>query len=61
MNKLLKFALGAAIAAALINLLMSQRAKARAREVEAFDDRVGVGGSLEESPVRADEARPATL
>jgi hypothetical protein len=58
MNKLLKFALGAAMAAALVNLLMAQRAKARAREIEAFDDRVGVGGSLEAEPVH--EAGPRT-
>ena len=43
MRSLIKFALGAAIAGALINLLLKQRARAIAEEDRAFDDSVGVG------------------
>ena len=43
MKSLIKFALGAAIAGALINLLLKHRARAMAEQDRAFDDSVGVG------------------
>lgn len=44
MKNLIKFAMGAAIAGALVNLLMKQRARAMSQEDQAFDDSVGLGG-----------------
>jgi hypothetical protein len=43
MKNLIKFAMGAAIAGALVNLLMKQRAGAMSQEDQDFDDSVGLG------------------
>lgn len=44
MKSLIKFAVGAAIAGALVNLLLKQRSRAMAQEDKAFDDSVGLRG-----------------
>lgn len=61
MKTIFKLAVGAAIAGALVNLLMKQRARAAGDENRAFDDSVGVGGGAKAEPVpSAPEASAAT-